>query len=68
MTTRTLTAPKQESRSISDQLAPDSYPARLVSFVHLGTQPPSPKAKFPKDSLKIRLTWEFPTELKEFKE
>lgn len=68
MQPRSLKAPKHEGKSKQEQLTPDSYPARLVSFIHLGTQPPSPKAKFPKDALKIRMTWEFPTELREFKE
>ncbi len=65
--TRTLTPPKHTSTP-KEQLAPDSYPARLISLIYLGTQPPSPKAKFPKDQIKVRLTWEFPTEQKEFKE
>lgn len=66
MNTRTLTAPKAviEAR---EQLAPDSYPCRLVWFLYLGTQP-SKNPKFPKDKIKFRFTFEFPTEQKEFKE
>lgn len=66
MNTRTLTAPKA-AHEAREQLAPDSYPCRLVWFLHLGTQP-SKNPKFPKDKLKFRFTFEFPTELKEFKE
>ena len=66
MNTRTLTAPKAVSEA-REQLAPDSYPCRLVSFIYLGTQP-SKNPKFPKDKIKFRMTFEFPTELKEFKE
>lgn len=44
-----------------------SYPARCYSMVHIGTIDQVWEGK-PKRMNKLRLTWELPTELKEFKE
>lgn len=63
--TRTLIAPVWSSE-VREQLPADSYPARLVSFIYLGTQPWTPQ--YPKEKIKIRLTFEFPTEKRVFNE
>ena len=60
---RTLTAPTPAPR---EQLPSDSYPARLVGFIYLWTQPGS--KQYPTPKIKVRLTYEFPTELREFKD
>lgn len=44
-----------------------TYPARCIAMVHIGTITEDFKGQ-PKTLNKIRVTWELPTELKEFKE
>ena len=54
-------APKSDFKPID----PGTYVARCYSVVDLGTHQEEWKGK-PKDSRKVRITWELPTELKEF--
>jgi len=62
---RTLYAPVGSSEP-REQIPADSYPARLISFIYLGTQPWS--VQYPAPKIKIRLTFEFPTEKRVFNE
>lgn len=63
---RSLFAP--DTSKDFEKLAPDSYPCRLYSFIDLGTQPVKIK-EWGKEEIKkiwkIRLGFEFPTELRE---
>ena len=48
-------------------IAPGTYPARCYSMVHIGTVTEEYQGE-KKEQNKVRITWELPTELKEFKE
>ena len=62
---RTLFAPVG-SNEPREQIPADSYPARLISFIYLGTQPWS--VQYPTPKIKARFTFEFPTEKRVFNE
>ena len=62
---RTLFAPVGSSEP-REQIPADSYPARLISFIYLGTQPWS--VQYPTPKIKARFTFEFPTEKRVFNE
>lgn len=53
------------TQNVSKQLAPGQYPARCYSVVDLGSQY---SEKYQKYSHKIRISFEFPTELEVFSE
>lgn len=56
-----------EGGSGFEPIAPGTYAARCFSMVHIGTITEAYMGQ-PKEQNKVRLTWELPTELKEFKE
>ena len=60
-----LQAPKQ--KSTYEAIPAGSYVARLFSLIHIGTQSFEYKGE-KKTANKVRLTFELPTEMKEFKE
>jgi hypothetical protein len=48
-------------------MEPGNYPARCIQMIHIGTVEETIQGKT-KQLNKVRLTWELPTEMKEFKE
>lgn len=56
-----------EGGSQREPMPAGNYPARCISMIHIGTVPEEYQGE-KKMQDKVRITWEFPTEQKVFKE